>query len=146
MERLRRRADFLAAAAGGRVSVSAFVLQIRERGDAGPPRFGFTVSRKVGTAVERNRVRRRLKAMVRLMDPTCARAGHDYVIVGRRAALAVPFSRLGSDLQVALRRAADKRDRGGPGAERTHTTLEKGGAEIAAPQWGGQPRTDESLP
>ena len=64
MERLRQRADFLAAAAGARVAVPAFVVQLRDRTDAGPARVGFTVSKKVGTAVERNRVRRRLRELV----------------------------------------------------------------------------------
>ena len=57
MERLRRRGEFLAAAKGLRAPASAFVLQVRRREDEGPARLGFTVSRKVGTAVERNRAR-----------------------------------------------------------------------------------------
>src|SRR5688572_12306897 len=56
MERLRQRADFLAAATGVKAPAAAFVLQARRRDDDGPVRIGFTVSRKVGTAVERNRV------------------------------------------------------------------------------------------
>ena len=68
MERLKQRADFLAAAKGSKVAASAFVLQARKRTDDGPVRFGFTVSRKVGNAVERNRVRRRLREIVRLSD------------------------------------------------------------------------------
>ena len=53
MERLRQRADFLAAASGIKVSASAFMLQARRRADDGPVRFGLTVSKKVGNAVER---------------------------------------------------------------------------------------------
>ena len=68
MERLRQRADFLAAATGIKVPATAFVLQARKRADDGPVRFGFTVSKKVGNAVERNRVRRRLREIVRLSD------------------------------------------------------------------------------
>ena len=60
MERLRQRADFLAAASGAKAPTAAFVLQVRARGDRRPGRVGFTVSKKVGNAVERNRVRRRL--------------------------------------------------------------------------------------
>ena len=60
MDRLRQRADFLAVANGLRMSAPAFAVQMRDRSDGGPIRFGFTVTRKVGTATERNRIRRRL--------------------------------------------------------------------------------------
>jgi ribonuclease P protein component len=104
MERLRQRGDFLAAASGIKASASAFMLQARRRADDGPVRFGFTVSKKVGNAVERNRVRRRLREMVRLAADNRTRAGHDYVLVGRRAALKVPFERMTKDFDGALRR------------------------------------------
>jgi len=104
MERLRQRGDFLAAAAGAKVPTPAFVLQARKRGDRGPVRVGFTVSRKVGTAVERNRIRRRLKEIVRLSAATGLLSGHDYVLIGRRAALALPFERITEDFERALRR------------------------------------------
>src|SRR5262249_31411568 len=94
MERLRQRADFLAAATGIKVPTAAFVLQARKRDDSGPVRVGFTVSRKVGTAVERNRVRRRLKEIVRLSAATGLVGGHDYVLVGRRAALRRPVGQI----------------------------------------------------
>ena len=103
MERLRRRADFQAAATGVKVPTAAFVLQARQRGDGGPVRVGFTVSRKVGTAVERNRVRRRLRELVR-GAATGLSVGHDYVLVGRRAALSLPFERITEDFNRALRR------------------------------------------
>jgi ribonuclease P protein component len=104
MERLRQRADFLAAAAGAKAPSTAFVLQTRNRRDEGPARFGFTVSKKVGNAVERNRVRRRLREIVRLSAATRVRAGHDYVLIGRRAALNMPFARMTEDFEGALRR------------------------------------------
>jgi ribonuclease P protein component len=104
MERLRQRADFLAAASGSKSTAAAFVLQARKRGDSGPARFGFTVSKKVGNAVERNRVRRRLREVVRLSGSSRIRSGHDYVLVGRRAALKVPFARIAEDFEGALRR------------------------------------------
>jgi ribonuclease P protein component len=103
MERLRQRADFLAAASGIKVPASAFMLQARRRADDGPVRFGFTVSKKVGNAVERNRIRRRLREMVRLAASSRTWAGHDYVLVGRRAALKVPFERMTKDFDGALR-------------------------------------------
>ena len=108
MEQLRQRAEFLAVAAGAKASASAFVLQARERKDAGPARVGFTVSKKVGTAVERNRVRRRLKEAVRRSASRHMRPGHDYVIVGRRAALTVDFARLTGDLEQSLARLHTK--------------------------------------
>jgi ribonuclease P protein component len=104
VERLRQRADFLAAAAAMKVPTAAFVLQVRKRSEKGPPRVGFTVSRKVGTAVERNRVRRRLKEMVRLSAATGLSAGNDYVLIGRRAALSLPFDEIAKDFKRALER------------------------------------------
>jgi ribonuclease P protein component len=107
MERLRRRADFLATAAASaktKAAASAFVLQARKRADNGPPRFGFTVSKKVGNAVERNRVRRRLREIVRLSPAGNMTVGHDYVLIGRRAALRMPFERIARDFEGAMRR------------------------------------------
>jgi ribonuclease P protein component len=104
MQRLRQRADFVAAAAGRKVVTEAFVLQTRERADAGPLRVGFTVSKKVGTAVERNRVRRRLKGVVGRLAAGPLRSGHDYVLIGRRAALRLSFDRMVEELKMALRR------------------------------------------
>lgn len=104
MQRLTQRADFLAAAKGAKVPAGAFVLQARERGDAAPPRFGFTVSKKVGTATERNRVRRRLREIVRRNAALLPQSGHDYVLIGRRAALAMPFERMAAEFCGAMTR------------------------------------------
>jgi ribonuclease P protein component len=104
MERQRQRADFLAAASGIKVPATAFVLQARKRTDNGPVRLGFTVSKKVGNAIERNRVRRRLREIVRLSGARQMQSGHDYVLVGRRAALKTPFARIAEDFEGALRR------------------------------------------
>jgi ribonuclease P protein component len=104
MERLRQRADFVAAATGAKAPTAAFVLQARKRGDSGPIRVGFTVTKKVGSAVERNRVRRRLKAVVSGSAAGRMCPGYDYVLVGRRAALELPFDRLVEEFNGALRR------------------------------------------
>jgi len=110
MERLRRRRDFLAtAAAGTSIATAGFVVQERRRDDDGPARIGFTVSRRVGGAVERNRVRRRLKETVRLSAAAGFKSGSDYVVVGRRAALDMAFTRLLADLTNALFRLGKAR-------------------------------------
>jgi ribonuclease P protein component len=121
MEKLRRRRDFLAATAG-------FVLQERRRGDEGPARVGFTVSKKVGGAVERNRVRRRLREVVRLSAARNLRSGSDYVVVGRSTALELPFSRLVEDFAGALARL----DKARRPADRSGRAPEK--ARLAGPQ------------
>ena len=108
MERLRQRADFLAAAAGRKVAAQGFVLQGRQRTDEGAARFGFTVSKKVGNAVERNRVRRRLREVVRRFAGNLT-LGHDYVLIGRRAGLKLPFDRMVRDFDGALRRLHEGR-------------------------------------
>jgi ribonuclease P protein component len=113
MDRLRRRADFRAASSGTRTSAGGFVLQARLRGDDGGIRVGFTVSRQVGNAVERNRVRRRLREIVRLAGEVLAgdveategmRKSYDYVLIGRRAALTLPFADMRRQFGTALHR------------------------------------------
>lgn len=107
LERLRRRADFRAAAGGRRTTAGAFMVQTRQRAETGPVRIGFTVSRQVGNAVERNRVRRRLRELVRLAAGYGMRPGHDYVLIGRRPALAAPFGEMRQELDAALCRIHD---------------------------------------
>jgi ribonuclease P protein component len=108
-QRLKRRKDFLAAAGGTSVSTPGFVVQERRRADDRPARVGFTVSAKVGNAVKRNRLRRQLREIVRLSAATGPDAGSDYVLVGRRAALDIPFAKLTVDFAGALRRLKMKR-------------------------------------
>jgi len=67
-------------------------------------RVGFTVSRKVGNAVERNRVRRRLREIARAVIPAQAAPGLDYVLVGRQAALKRDFATMRQELVEALKR------------------------------------------
>jgi len=105
-QRLKKRADFLKAARGRRWNTEHFTLQIRQRApaDEAPPRFGFTVTNKVGIATVRNRIRRRLRETVRLVAPVAARRGHDYVLIGRRSAVKAPFERLLADLRQTMER------------------------------------------
>jgi ribonuclease P protein component len=103
--RLLNRRDFLRVQAGRRVAMPGFVLQIAPAPDSIPSvRVGFTVSRKVGNAVQRNRVRRRLREVVRLVIPAHARRDLDYVLVGRQAALSRDFALLREELVEALKR------------------------------------------
>jgi ribonuclease P protein component len=104
MDRLRQRADFLAVANGARVNSAAFVVQSRRRDDLGPIRVGFTVTRKNGTATERNRIRRRLRELVKRLDAVSMRPHSDYVLVGRRTALSRDFAVMLDDLRSALHR------------------------------------------
>jgi ribonuclease P protein component len=113
MQRLRQRSQFLAVANGGKASVTGFVLQALDRREDGPVRVGFTVSKKVGNAVERNRVRRRLREMVRLAPTDRLRRGHDYVLIGRRAALELSFPRMVEDFGRALHRVHTAETTGG---------------------------------
>ncbi len=65
-------------------------------------RVGFTVTRKLGDAVRRNRIRRRLKAAVAEVFPERAAAGHDYVLIARRAALTRDYADILDDVKRAL--------------------------------------------
>jgi ribonuclease P protein component len=84
-----------------------FVLQAAPvPADRPPPgvRVGFTVSKRVGNAVVRNRVRRRLREIARMVIPEQARPDLDYVLVGRQGALARDFARMREELVEALKR------------------------------------------
>lgn len=116
--RLRRRREFLAARHGRRVVTPGFVLQAArrpDRDDGGSIGLGFTVSRKVGKAVARNRARRRLREAARAVFPGPAQPGTNYVIVARASVLTCPFDRLLHDLRRALERAG-RTARASPGS------------------------------
>lgn len=110
MDKLRRRQDFLAAAKGVRAASACLTLQARQRGDEATARLGFTVTKKTGGAVERNRIRRRLRAVARTLQDT-ARPGFDYVIIARTAALGAPFEALSREVAGAFRRVHSPRDK-----------------------------------
>jgi len=116
MQRLKRRQDFLAAARSASFAATGCVVQMRSRGDAAPARVGFTATRKLGGAVVRNRIRRRLKEAVRLALQGRLRAGHDYVFIGRARGLERPFEALRADLLKAIDRLERQQPAAGPGA------------------------------
>lgn len=101
---IRKRADFLAAARAAYSAQRGLVLQARARGDAQGHRVGFTVTKKVGNAVVRNRVKRRLREAARIELADTARPGFDYVVIGRKATIDRNFERLRDDLAKALRK------------------------------------------
>ncbi|MGF1550463.1 MAG: ribonuclease P protein component [Sphingomonadaceae bacterium] len=110
--RLTRRADYLAANRGRRAAARPFVLLVRDRGDGDLlMRYGITVSRKVGGAVVRNRMKRRLRALLRETLPGHGIAGADHVLIGRREGIEYPFRRLRADLERALGKIAEGRKR-----------------------------------
>ena len=156
---LKRSAEFKRLRGGVRIRSELFVIEGRARSarpDGGPadvevPRFGFTITRKLGNAVVRNRIRRRLREALRTLETPFVRADHDYVVVASRAAQDYPFAELQSALRTAFEqlhqqaesgsaRGGKKRRRppgkGGPPAQRAgEVPLQRkpAGGEHAAP-------------
>ncbi len=101
VRRLKRRADFVAAGKGKRWHGKTLSVQANRAAGA-DVRIGFTLTRKVGNAVVRNRARRRLKDAVRLAPDLPFRAGYDYVIIGRVDAVRVAFADLVLEVSRAI--------------------------------------------
>lgn len=108
---LKRRSEFLRTRNGLRWATGAFVLEAKSREGAAllapvpgdVARFGLTVTKQIGSAVDRNRVRRRLRAAVQQNAPLHAKPGFDYVVIARDKAKSDVFARLVEDLATALR-------------------------------------------
>ena len=104
---LSKRSEFLAANRGLRFPMPGFVLLVRQRGDGNDSLgIGYTVSKKVGNAVTRNRMKRRLRALCRAALPESGIAGADHVLIGRHSAVERDFDAMRRDLKNALKRAA----------------------------------------
>lgn len=127
---LKKSVEFRRVRGGRRSGTDAFLIEGKER-SAGPAenagencdvrsRFGFTVTKKLGGAVVRNKIRRRLKSVVRSLDADVVAPGHDFVVIARTGALKQPYAALAADFRRALlkiRGEATKR----PAAERAET-------------------------
>ena len=111
---IRKRADFLAANRGLRVARPGFVLLARPNGGHGK-RFGITVTKKIGNAVVRNRMKRRFRELLRDALPAEGLADHDHILIGRAGGVERDFAELRIELSAALERAASgKGDRPRP--------------------------------
>ncbi|MDX7950672.1 ribonuclease P protein component [Lichenihabitans sp. Uapishka_5] len=113
--RLKKRSEFLHVA-GGRKSHSAlFTIQARLQAEPAASRVGLTVTKKVGNAVERNRIKRRLRDVLRRDGGISFQPGHDYVVVARRPLLDAAFSDIGTGFRLTAAKAHAK-----PGGGRTN--------------------------
>ena len=105
LDRITQRKDFLRLAKAQRVHSPSFVLQSRNRKDNSPMRVGFTCSKKVGNAVARNRAKRRLREIARLILPISGQPGHDYVLIGRANVTATTdFAAMHAELTQSLQK------------------------------------------
>jgi ribonuclease P protein component len=107
LRRLTRRADFLAANQGRRVPMPGFVLLVRPRDDGDLAiGVGFTVTKKVGNAVIRNRMKRRFRELARLHLPQAGIAGADHVLIGRSGGIERDYAALDAEFRKALAKVA----------------------------------------
>lgn len=100
---MSKRRDFLAANGGKRAPMPGFVLLVRDRRDEDPAmRVGYTVTKKIGNAVVRNRMKRRLRALAHDLVPTSGVPGADHVLIGRQGGIERDFAQLKVELAKAL--------------------------------------------
>jgi len=105
LNRITQRKDFLRLTKAQRVHSTSFVLQSHNRKDDAPMRVGFTCSKKVGNAVARNRAKRRLREIARLILPISGQPGHDYVLIGRANVTATTdFAAMHAELTQSLQK------------------------------------------
>ncbi len=104
---ITKRADFLSANRGRRFARPGFVLLVSDRRDDDPSiRLGITITKKVGNAVIRNRMRRRFRSLMREMLAEKGKPGADHILIGRDGGIEMDYARLRADLQKAFERVA----------------------------------------
>ena len=104
MERLLRRSEYLAAAKAPSAAATAVVVQARQRADGKAFRVGYTCTKKLGNAVTRNRIRRRMREAAKQVLPEIAKPETDYVLIGRIGSENRPFEDLRKDIIAAVTR------------------------------------------
>ncbi|MCX9146994.1 ribonuclease P protein component [Erythrobacter sp. WG] len=122
---LTKRADFLAANSGTRNARAGFVLLTRPNGGQGI-RYGITVTKKIGSAVTRNRMKRRFRELLRAALPVQGLADHDHVLIGRAGGIERDFHLMADELAKALERARE--GRGDPAGGRRPRKGNRGGS------------------
>ena len=105
---LTKRSDFLAANSGTRNARTGFVLLTRPNEGQGI-RFGITVTKKIGNAVVRNRMKRRFRELLRAALPVAGLPDHDHVLIGRAGGIERDFHLMAEELAKALERAREGR-------------------------------------
>jgi ribonuclease P protein component len=109
---IKKRSDFLAANRGKRYATPGFVLLVKDRHDDDPAiRLGITITKKVGNAVVRNRMRRRFRELARDMLADKGQAGADHILIGRDGGIEREFGELRADMARALDKLCVLRDR-----------------------------------
>lgn len=115
IETIKKRSDFLSVTARGKkVVTGTFILQMLPRDAAHPAggctRFGFTVTRKMGNAVKRNRIKRRLRAALAQITPKHAGGPCDFVLISRPKTLTCPFDVILRDMDFAFARMSSMKN------------------------------------
>jgi ribonuclease P protein component len=109
LEHLKKRSEFLAASKTGHKWITpAFIIQIYKRSSEGPIRYGITASRKIGNAVERNRAKRRLRALIREILPLLGQPGTDYVFIARQEVLKRDFAVMKEEMKRGVKMLGKK--------------------------------------
>ena len=102
---IAKRSDFLAANRGTRNAKPGFVLLTRPNEGKGK-RYGITVTKKIGNAVVRNRMKRRFRELLWAALPEAGLPDHDHILIGREGGIERDFAKMSEELAAALARAA----------------------------------------